>query len=237
MKKFTPVEWQTFSQKKDIENILKKLNASNTFQLTAYAEIALVVFGVALSNIFIDSVVQRTIWVIILALSTVVIAVPLIILCIRKFCAKKNQSILISPKDFIDSFDNDICFYILTAESYHTTFLESADDDTISSEVKRFYFIETCYYLNKAIMTLSPIHNMSHKVIGYTKDEVVTGRLISISRYYNACNLIREIYDNLNQNIEILNDLKNKELIIESNHHYYKCLRAIETLVKRDAIE
>ena len=84
MKKYTPIEWQAFSQKKDVEKIAESLKRQNEFQLSAFIEIALVVLGAALSNIVTNDTHQKRIWGCILILSIVVIVIPILCFVYKK---------------------------------------------------------------------------------------------------------------------------------------------------------
>ena len=248
MKKLSPIEWQAFSQKKQIEKITHNLESNVSFQLSAVAEVVLVIFGTALSSVFDEK--ASTIWYTILALSVIV----LLISFVKPFCRwiqkMKTGNDLLSSREFIDSFDNDICYYVMMAESYYSMLLDKTrnvsedkatsqidekiesqtNDKKIDISVLQFYFIETSYYLNKAIMCLQPIYNMSDKVIGQDFSEIVSKRMIAITRYKNVCNLIQSIYASLNQSSALLSDMPDKDLIISTNNHYFECLNTIVNL-------
>ena len=71
---------------------------------------------------------------------------------IRFYNRKKRGSDIPNVSSLIDLFDNEICYYAMMAESYINKLDKSDDLDTnISTSVKQFYFIETCFYINKPI--------------------------------------------------------------------------------------
>lgn len=68
--KYDAIDWQTFSQKKNIEEIAKNTKDKNDIQLTAVVEIFMTI-----ASIFADNVLSGTlhsiVWILILAASSV----------------------------------------------------------------------------------------------------------------------------------------------------------------------
>lgn len=201
MRKYTPVEWQAFSQKKDVEKISDALKKQNKFQMSAFVEIALVVMGAALSNIITDDKGQARIWTVVLVLSCFVVSVPFILLIKEKLEQNQKENNPLTAKEMIDCFDNEICYYVMMSDSYYSMYKErkdeqnnEADADGLEKDVLEFYYIETSYYLNKAIMCLQPIYNMHPKVISQNESDIMAKRLVSQARFQNVCNIIRKLY-------------------------------------------
>ena len=144
--KYDAIDWQTFSQKKNIEEIAKNTKDKNDIQLTAVVEIFMTI-----ASIFADNVLSGTLHSILAASS-----VPIIWLLSKYIIRfwKKNLpgSDIPNSQDMIDLFDNDICYYVLMAESYSKEFSDAKKiKKECITDVDRFYFIETCFYVNKAI--------------------------------------------------------------------------------------
>lgn len=109
-KKYDALDWQSFSQKKNIEEIVKNTKDRNTIQLTAITEIFMTITSIAASNVFADEK-YWPIWVGI----TVLAAIPMVYL-LFKFVwrgIKKHfpGNDIPNLQDMIDLFDNDICYY------------------------------------------------------------------------------------------------------------------------------
>ena len=122
MKNFSAVDWQSFSLKKDIEIISKEIKNSNAIQLSFFAEISLVVLGAALANIISGN---QIFWIVISILSFIP-ALFLIIKAVRqKYRESRAGNDMVRPKDFIDSFDNSICYYVLMSKSYYSMLMKS----------------------------------------------------------------------------------------------------------------
>lgn len=231
MKKFSAVDWQSFSMKKDIEKIRKSLQITKTVQLSILGEIALVVLSAALSNLFVTPESLRKFWVVVIICSLIPLVAPLGLWLYKKHENQRPGSNLIKPRDFIDVFDNEICYFILIAESYYSMLVETITEVDIHTEVKRFYFIEASYYANKAVSSLGPIAHIAKEVLTLRKDDVVEKRLISIARYNNVVTLLEAIYAYLEERVTVLDVLENKDLIIDNNHDSLSRLKDIKKSV------
>ena len=140
-----------------------------------------------------------------------------------------------SAKEFKDVFDNEICYYILMAESYYNMLIENSanfpvapapmgKDNPCDDSIKRFYYIEASYYFNKAIMLLRPIYNIASDVLSQKVNGVYQDKKIAIARYENACQMLKCIYDYLNDNKDIVSGLDHSDTIIEVNNKYMENL-------------
>ena len=234
MKKFSAVDWQSFSLKKDIEAISKKIKNSNDIQLSFFAEISLVVFGVAFGNIFADAHKEAILWIVLSALSFIPALILIGKALLQKYIENRPGSDMIKPKDFIDSFDNSICYYVLMSESYYSMLIDiTQKNDTISPEVQSFYYIEASYYMNKAIAELSPIVKIPDKVLTMDTNHIVEKRLISIARYYNLKNLLETICAFLEQQKQIVGSLEKGNIIIQTNQEYLQQLKQIDETISK----
>jgi hypothetical protein len=246
MKRFSAVEWQTFSLKKDIETINKKLNNNQSIQTSLLIEVALVILGFAVPEIF---GTHKYFWIIISVVSFIVVLIPLICFLYRKVRDNSPGSDRPNPKDFIDTFDNKITYYVLMSESYYTMLSEALVHNkcvektsekepvecvatAINDDVIRFYFIEASYYLRKAISDLTPITKIIDKTLSSDEKTILTEPLISSARYYNIVNLIKSIFMYLEQNESILNALDDGKLILSLNKTYKKELDNINDQIK-----
>jgi len=104
------------------------------------------------------------------------------------------------------------------AESYYEAFQGLLSDDKTSIHVKRFYFIETSYYLNKTVLELQPFSNSSICVLSSNIRNIVSKRMISYARYYNIRDLLAQIYDFLNVHTSVLKDKESKVDMSTTNY-------------------
>ena len=228
MKKFTAAEWQSFVTQKDIESITKKIKASSEVQSSTFFEIALVVFGAALQNLFVEE--KKLIWICVCIGSLI----PAFYLLGKALCQKMKSTAAgtdrVNPREFIDRFDNQICYYVLMSESYYSMLRDAKDDMNLDRDIKRFYFIEASYYMNKAINELAPIHNIASSVLSGANVDIIGKRMISTARYNNLCNLLKSLQKYLADHEDILEGLEGKEETIGLNAVHAKQLDDIMSL-------
>lgn len=234
MRKYSAVDWQAFSLRKDIEKIANHVSNHKGFQLSAFAEVMLVVFGTALSNIFSETEYIRITWIVILSVSFFLIVIPFILWGCRIIRQHKEGNNLLSAKEAIDCFDNEICYYVMMAESYLNMYrdraIEKCSDEDFRTEVLRFYYIETSFYLNKAIMGLQPISNMAQRVFTDQEDGVIVKRKIAKVRFDNVCNMIGSLYAQIKEFEPNMDDL-----IINVNHRYCGILNDMIVMINNDS--
>lgn len=216
MEKYDVLDWQSFSEKKDIEEIAKNTKDKNEIQITAAIEIAMGVSSIVSDTIFCGKVLVVVSWIT-LAISLI----PLIWLgikySIRFYNRKKRGNDIPNVSSLINLFDNEICYYAMMAESY-TNKLDNLDDN-IPFSVKQFYFIETCFYINKAIYNLSLTSNCKDKLYSTDKKKLHQNRNISYTR-------LKNIFDILDLCISRLTNEFNTISNIDINKNYEElCLQ------------
>lgn len=209
--KYDAIDWQTFSQKKNIEEIAKNTKDKNDIQLTAVVEIFMTI-----ASIFADNVLSGTlhsiVWILILAASSVPIIWLLSKYIIRFWKKNLPGSDIPNSQDMIDLFDNDICYYVLMAESYSKEFSDAKKiKKECITEVDRFYFIETCFYVNKAIYNLSKTANNFYVIYSDDVNELYNNRKISITRLSNLLGILDSVIKIIEDNFDIISDVDKKE--------------------------
>lgn len=198
--RYDAIDWQTFSQKKDIEEIAKNTKEKKDIQLTAAVEICLVIVSIVADNILGDNV--SILWWVIGILSIIPIVILLFKYLIVFVNKNKPGSDIPNAKDMIDIFDNETCYYVLMAESYSRKLVKQAD-----SQINKFYFIETCFYLNKAIYNLSSMSNCVDTVFSKDIENLYQTKTISLTRLYNLFALIDDIFKVIEDNNVLIGDI------------------------------
>lgn len=221
--KYDALDWQSFSQKKNIEEIVKNTKEKKDIQLTAVIEIAMAVSSIVAENLFTNNL-PKLIWVIIFVISII----PLIWLgykYLKRFIDKnKIGSDIPDLNSMISLFDNDICYYALMAESYLEK-LKEIDRNNVT-DIDKFYFIETCFYVNKTIYNLSVTTNSIDNLFSDDIEELYNDRKISITRLKN----IFEIIDNVLLKIEIYAEIIKD---IDTNSNYMNLLKKYKQSYKQ----
>jgi hypothetical protein len=237
MKKLSPIDWQSFSLKKDIEIIVKKLQNYNKVQFSLVWEIVIAIYGVALSHIFNDITNQELFWIILIIATVIpfiVFAIIAIINWVNERRKEKDPSIDHSNiREFVESFDNEIAYYILMSESFYGMLMEAMLDNGTKTDrnIIHFYYIQASYYFMKAITDLVPLHCCIGKVLSLDPNKIKSKKIISLPRYINASNLLTTIYEYIYTNKNIMDDLENGALIVKLNKDFKDKLNILNEAV------
>lgn len=227
MEKYDALDWQSFSEKKNIEEIAKNTKDKNEIQITAAIEIAMGVSSIVSNVIFCGKVLIIASWI-----TLIVSLIPLIWLgikySIRFYNKNKRGNDIPNVFSLIDLFDNDICYYAMMAESY-TNKLDSIDDN-IPYSVKQFYFIETCFYINKAIYSLSLTSNCKDKLYSTDKKKLHQNRNISYTRLKNIFDILDLCISRLSTKFNIISNIdieKNYEKLCSQYKGQYNTFKKL----------
>lgn len=191
MDKFSINDWLTIQTRKDLTLLRRNLEHTSV-NYAILADVFISVLSFCLDHVLwngTDANAPSWYWIIIAILLAVV---PVIILIYNK--CKSTQYFEDSKKvmpieTLIDLFDNEVCYNVMTADSMKDRMISRSEHD----EITRFYFIETTYYLNKAITQL---YNFKiHGKKGIKTDDNIEG--ISAIRFENVCIIIKNAYDEL----------------------------------------
>lgn len=221
--KYDVLDWQSFSEKKDIEEIVKNTKDKNDIQLTAVVEIAMTVSSIVAENLFKENI-PPFIWVIIFLISIIPI-IWLLYKYLKRFIDKsKPGGDIPDLKSMVDLFDNDICYYVLMAESYS----DKIDGVDISSpsDIEQFYFMETCFYINKAIYNLSLTSNCVDKLYSINSKDLYCSRKISYTRLKNIFNILDTCIKKIDSFYSIISN-------IDINNNYVKLCSEYKNEYKR----
>lgn len=227
MEKYDALDWQSFSEKKDIEEIAKNTKDKNEIQITAAIEIAMGVSSIVSDTIFCGKVLVAVSWI-----TLVISLIPLIWLgikySIRFYNKTKRGNDIPNVSSLINLFDNEICYYAMMAESY-TNKLDNIDA-SISISVRQFYFIETCFYINKAIYNLSLTSNCKDKLYSTDKKKLHQNKNISYTRLRNIFDILDLCIARVKTKFEIIYDIdkeKNYEKLCSEYNKQYNTFKKL----------
>ena len=192
-KKPTANDWQDFSLKKDIENLNRLVKRACDIGSTIIIEVVLA-FGAVLFDRFFDignENLRSTVWIIV---AIIIVALPVLkygIPAIRNLLRTRSISVDFKAEtEYIDSFDNEICYYVMIADSFLDLLKH---DTTVDTFRKAFYFAETRFYLNKAIDKLAKMMFKLGRIFDDDIDIVTKNKKISIARLNNILDIIVNI--------------------------------------------
>lgn len=131
-------------------------------------------------------------------------------------------------KLMIDLFDNDICYYALMAESYCDKIKNN--DITLHQNLKQFYFMETCFYINKAIYNLSISSNCVDNLYSINSKELYCNRKISYTRLKNIFNILDQCIEDIEPYYDVISDIDINSNYLELCNGYKKSYNQFKKL-------
>lgn len=114
-------EWQELSLKKDIEKISRVITRNKLITYAFIFDIAIDVIAIVIDKFLSPADESNRTWLFwaLFAMSLVPFVVILLI-AIRDQIRKRNGAYNVySVSELIDSFDNDICYYVMMANTYN----------------------------------------------------------------------------------------------------------------------
>lgn len=194
-------DWQSFITRKDIQSIARKLRRTQSAQYTVAIELLLVVVSVSFSNIFAEqSQVMNTYWLIVAIAAFVPFVVMFFVWIDQKTKKARTKRSLFTNRDYIDMFDNELCYYIMMAQSFYAEYIDLLKEPSETEQDKSiaFCYLQTTYYLNKTVDGLCSTQNDVKKVFSTDKHSIAIGRMVALVRLLNVLSIISYIYTNLN---------------------------------------
>lgn len=212
-------DWQDLSLKKDIERLLKQSAKSENTALALSFD-----FAIAILVLCIDKLLDwqnagsygnfDTIYWGCVLLGFL----PFIFISIAKLCkwiAKTTAGMrTFSAEALVDLFDNELCVYIMMAQSYinmydqvggsltdtqqHNDGISGSTSgqntpQTVDENGRVFAYIEACFYINKVITGLTKMSSAAEKIFSNSYDELITEKRISLDRLMNMVRLLSEL--------------------------------------------
>lgn len=210
-------DWQDFSLKKDIEKLNKLVQSVCKIGSTVVFDVV-VAFGAMIIDRLFDFT-DRKIAVAVYIFAAFLIIAPLIRLLYRKIKAFIHDGFtsIVSRdiREYIDCFDNEIWTYVMMSDSFLDLL---ADNITSDAHRKTFYFSQTCFWLNKAIMKLSEMSQKLKKIFDKDNKEVTKHRKVSTARLINLLDIIINIKKAVNEKNEGLT-LSEEDLTANNSYH------------------
>lgn len=191
-------DWKTIQLQNDVKYIKRNSIRSSAANWSLVVDVFLLLLAFVLDNIFSESTEQtyNLVWIVIAFLG---VLIPIIITVVEFIKLKHHERIsriIMNSKDIVSMFDDEICYLIMSAETFYTNLKELTTKihDRQNALLAEFYFIETEYYLNKSVNLILRMENNLSSVI----DEAdITKSRISKRRLNNSINLIACIYEEL----------------------------------------
>lgn len=195
-------DWQEMALKKDTEAIIKKLNTQEPIIFSMCWEIVIAVGAIIVDHLFDTEEINIQIWIICVALAVVP---PLVIILVKTLkwviSIKKVKAGVYNIRPFIDTFDNQICYWVMMCDSYSRLI------STIPAQKKNeriFLYQEGCYYNNKSIQALYKMKPVIDKVFSADHKMVIKNNLVSTCRLFSVLEMMKQYQEELDNNIGTL---------------------------------
>lgn len=196
-------EWQDFSIKKDVEKISRELHSNKKYENTLIVEIIIAMVSLLFEKLFDLNtkyiLLKKTVFGA-LSLIAVLILFYLLYIYLKDYFDTRNniKKSKVQVRPYVDSFDDNICYYALTACAFYEELLQlytnqsgKKTGETIKKE--SFFYIETHYYINKCIFELNRMENLYINVFTDSPNDVICKSKIHFSRLKNLVELLYEI--------------------------------------------
>jgi len=236
-KKLSVNDWQDFSLKKEIEKLNKHIQRVSMIESAVFFNVVLVLSAVVFDRLFeftdnkfdfTDNKITVTIYFfvafLIIASWIILFRKEIKALICGKFTSIASRDI----REYIDCFDNEIWVYVMMSDSFLDLLTDKIKQD---NHRKTFFFSQTCFWLNKAIMKLYEMSHKLKKIFNNVNIEVVNYRKVSTARLINLLDIIFDIKKAVNENKEGLS-LSDEDLT--ANDLYYDMLDDFLTMVHKD---
>lgn len=239
-------EWQDMGLKKDVENITKELQKNKTYEKPLILELYIAIVTLIIDKIFdysngCEEVKETILWILFGIASAIFIYA--VVVYIKDYWATRSKikSSVINIKPYVDSFDNNICYYALTASNFYESLVlelgstentESPNPTESNKEKCRFYYIEIHYYINKCISEFSKMENIFKDIFTNEADDVIFKSKIHFSRLKNIVDLLSDIRIKLDNNLEISNASETNQISKKYDEVMNKFIKTINVSKK-----
>lgn len=232
MNRITINDWQAIQSRKEIQNIRRLIRTEKAASWSIVFEVALLITGFCLDNVFSETQKTNGLWI---AVSSVAVIVPILVFIAEVVIQKRKRNALKQVRDvheIINMFDDEVCYYVMTAGSFLDTKIGVAKNHTNETgtdcrELRRFYIIEASYYLNKSVGILGLMKNNLGNIVermDLNSDRIPSVSQISFYRFQNTVLLMSCMYQNIEQMLISEDDMA---YILEDNRHYMRQLNDV----------
>ncbi len=188
--------------KKDMETIIKKLNAQEPIFFSLCWEIVLALGAIIVDRLFDTESINIYLWVLVVLLAVIP---PTIIIMIKMYrwisALKRVKAGIYDVKNMVDIFDNQICYWVMMCNSY-CNLLSEID----KKNEKIFLYQEGCYYNNKSMQTLYHMKPIIDKVFSDKKDNIIKNNNVAVYRLLSLLEMMNQYQLDLDSYVADIKD-------------------------------
>lgn len=229
-------DWKIIQMRNDVKYIKRNAVGNNAANWSLVIDVFLVLLAFILDRIVDNPQEINALWIVIGACG---IIFPVILFTVQAIKIKHAEEIsrrVLNTKELVEIFDDEICYMIMSAETFNTNLQNSSEVDSRQKALMlEFYTIEVEYYLNKAVKLLLKMDNNLSNVLN-TED--ITQNHISKARLINSISLIVSIYDELFNFVQKQDEALKKfsvHLNLTDSKEYYESLKSFASR-RKDSI-
>lgn len=211
-------EWQEMALKKDMETIIKKLNAQEPIIFSLCWEIVLALGAIIVDHLFDTENMNMCMWVFVVILAVIP---PVVIIVIKMYkwisALKRVTAGIYDIKNMVDIFDNQICYWVMMCNSYCSLL-----SDMDKKNEKIFLYQEGCYYNNKSMQALYHMKPIIDKVFSDKKEKIIKNNNVAVYRLLSLLEMMNQYQLDLDG---FVGDIKSDFVIqkqMEINETYQK---------------
>ncbi len=213
-------DWQEMALKKDTETIIKKMSTQEPIFYSLCWEIVIAVGSIIVDHFFDTQKVNIHIWIVCAVLAIIPPFLIIVIKSIKWVVSIRNAKAgTYNIKQFVDSFDNQICYWIMMCNSYNRLLYTMPND---KKSEKIFLYQEGCYYNNKSIHALYKMKPVLDKVFTDDPQKVVRSNLVATYRLVGLVEMLSTYQLELDRNINDFKSDPSVEEQIKINHELEK---------------
>ncbi len=197
-------DWKIIQIRNDLRKIRQMVVRRASVRVGILFDLFLILLAFVLNQAFEKEQVPRVIWLVIAIVGFLVPVVAVVVGHFRGKRLRRQSARVQNARDLISLFDDEICYLVMSADSFFSSLYSNSSLTTNKSEehtntLKEFYYLEISYYLNKSARLLSLITNNIDNVIDFNDNDT---EKISRQRFDNVLNLIDEMYDGIEVSIK-----------------------------------
>ena len=228
-------EWQEMSLNKEVESIAKTLKKEKKIDKFIFLEIFLAAITLVLdSTDFLAGNFKIMLALLAIAFIPLIWFVVEIFLEAKKRC-QKNLTYSFAKSEYVNDFDNKVCYWVMTATSFLELLKEKQKKPEISEgdESISFLFQETNFYVNKSI---DKLHELCPDAPIIFSTDLARSKKIYSYRLVTVLKILKQVRK---ESYSVVKQMKDAEILSESakmtidaqrevNNKYDKLLESFE---------
>lgn len=188
-------DWQEMAIKKDVEAIRRAITSHEPIVYTLCWEIVIALAAVIVDHLFDTKDVPVIAWVIAVFLAVAPVACVLIHkMIVWQRSIRIARSGVLDVKQSVDSFDNQITYWVMMSNSYSSILEKLSKDSAKEGQFEEMVLIyqEGFFYINKSIHALFKMAPVANKVFSFNEKELVENSLVSFHRLVSILKIMKK---------------------------------------------